>query len=95
MHFLRGNHSQLQPVVGWDGVLNKVNTGSSKAEFSWEIRFLLKFFNVYLLLRNRESEREKAGRRGAERERERESQNPKETPGSELSAQSLTQGSNP
>ena len=32
---------------------------------------------------------------GAERERERETQNPKQAPGSELSAQSPTRGSNP
>ena len=53
-------------------------------------------FNVYLFLRERHSQREtvslKERDRGAERERE--SQNPKQAPGSELSAQSQMQGSN-
>ena len=47
-------------------------------------------FNVYLYLRERE--RERMSRGGAERE---ETQSPKQAPGSELSAQSPTQGSNP
>ena len=46
----------------------------------------LYFFNVDLFLR----ERVRAG----EEQRERETQNPKQAPGSELSAQSPTQGSN-
>ena len=46
------------------------------------------FFNVYLFLRQRETEHERG------RVRERETQNPKRAPGSELSAQSLTRGSN-
>ena len=46
------------------------------------------FFNVYLFLRERESESEQG--RGKERGR----QNPKQAPGSELSAQSPTWGSN-
>ena len=45
-------------------------------------------FNVYLFLRQRETEHEWG------RVRERETQNPKQTPGSELSAQSPKQGSN-
>ena len=48
---------------------------------------LLFFFNVYLFLRQRETENE-------EGERERETQNPKQAPGSELSAQSPMRGSN-
>ena len=48
------------------------------------------FFNVYLFLRERERETEHEWRRG----RERETQNQKQVPGSELSAQSLTGGSN-
>ena len=48
------------------------------------------FFNVYLFLRQTERERE----RHTERGRERETQNLKQAPGSELSAQSRTQGSN-
>ena len=50
------------------------------------------FGNVYLFLRKRERAREMASRGGAERERE--TQSPKQVPGSELSAQSLMQGSN-
>ena len=42
--------------------------------------------------RERERERERMSGGGAERERE--TQNPKQAAGSELSAQSLTQGSN-
>ena len=41
-----------------------------------------------------ESEGETEREQGRGRERERESQNPKQAPGSELSAQSPTQGSN-
>ena len=53
------------------------------------------FFNVYLFLRERETQ--SASRGGAERERERERETPnlKQAPGSELSAQSPRQGSNP
>ena len=50
--------------------------------------FFLIFFNVYLFLRQRETEHEQ------ERVRERETQNLKQAPGSELSAQSPTWGSN-
>ena len=46
------------------------------------------FFNVYLFLRQRERQHEQG------RGRERETQNVKQAPGSELSAQSPTQGSN-
>ena len=45
-------------------------------------------FNIYLYLRVRETERERL------RGRERETQNSKQAPGSELSAQSLTWGLN-
>ena len=48
------------------------------------------FFNVYLFLRDRERASEHEQGRG----RERETQNPKQAPGSELSAQSLMRGSN-
>ena len=53
--------------------------------------YILKiFFNVYLFFeRERETECER------ERGRERETQNPKQAPGSELSAQSPTCGLNP
>ena len=47
------------------------------------------FFNVYLFLRQRETEHERG------RVRERETQNWKQAPGSELSAQSRMRGSNP
>ena len=60
-----------------------------------ELAFLgsLLFFNikknyVYLFLRERECERE-------EGQGERETQNPKQVPGSEPSAQNLMRGSNP
>ena len=46
------------------------------------------FFNVYSFLREREREREREGNRAwPGRGRERETQNPKQAPGSELSAQ--------
>ena len=51
--------------------------------------FFLIFFNVYLFLRERETEHKQG------RGREREIQNLKQAPGSELSAQSLTQDLNP
>ena len=47
------------------------------------------FFNVYLFLRDKETAW------AGEKQRERETQNLKQTPGSELSAQSLTWGLNP
>ena len=50
---------------------------------------LLFFFNVYLFLRQRETEHERG-----EGQRERETQNPKQAPGSELSAQSPMWGLN-
>ena len=43
----------------------------------------------------RERERERQSMRRGEGQRERKTQNPKQAPGSELSAQSLMQGSNP
>ena len=49
------------------------------------------FLKIYLFLRETETEHER-GRGG---ERERETQNPKQDPGSELSAQSPMGGSNP
>ena len=55
---------------------------------SFLFSFLFSFFNVYLFLRQRETDHEQG------RVRERETQNPKQAPGSELSAQSLTRGSN-
>ena len=54
--------------------------------------FFFNFFNVYLFLTERERERERMGGEGAERQRE--TQNPKQAPGSKLSAQSLTRGLN-
>ena len=54
--------------------------------FSSFISFFLIFFNVYLFLRQRETEHEWG------RVRERETQNPKQAPGSEPSAQSPTRG---
>ena len=58
--------------------------------FLFYIIFFIKkiFFNVYLFLRQRETEHEQG------RVRERETQNLKQALGSELSAQSPTQGSN-
>ena len=51
------------------------------------MKLVLKIFNIYLFIRKREPV--------GEVERERETHNLKEAPGSELSAQSLTQGLNP
>ena len=48
------------------------------------------FFNVYLFIFG-----EKETERDGERDRERETQNRKQAPGSQLSAQSPTRGSNP
>ena len=56
--------------------------------FIWLLFFLFFFFNVYLFLRQRETEHERG------RVREGETQNLKQAPGSELSAQSPTRGSN-
>ena len=56
------------------------------------IIYFIKFLkNVYLFLRKRERE----SARGGEEQRERKTQNPKQTPGSELSAQSPMQDSDP
>ena len=61
--------------------------------------FLSYFLNVYLFLTDTHTHThththtQNASRGGAERERE--MQNPKQAPGSELSAQSPTRGSNP
>ena len=55
-----------------------------------QLSFKKNFFNVYLFLRDRE--RQGASRRGAESERE--TQNPKQAPDTELSAQSPLWGSN-
>ena len=52
---------------------------------------LFLIFLIFIFERERERERERAG----EGQREREPQNPKQAPGSELSAQSPTRGSNP
>ena len=52
--------------------------------------FIKNFFYVSLFLRKRERDRVQAG----EGQRKRETQNPKQAPGSELSAQSPTWGSN-
>ena len=56
--------------------------------------FYLKIFNIYLFLRERETEkeRESVSRGGAEREKD--IQNQKQAPGSQLSTQSPTWGSN-
>ena len=51
--------------------------------------FLIFFFKIHSFLRQRETEHERG-----EGKRERETQNPKQAPGSELSAQSLMRGSN-
>ena len=52
--------------------------------------FKKKIFNVYLFLRERESDRAREGKG----QRERETQNLKQAPGSELSAESPMWGSN-
>ena len=64
-------------------------TPFSKAATNVKCETLKKiFFNVYLFLREREREI-------GEGQRETETQNPKQAPGSELSTQSPTWGSNP
>ena len=50
---------------------------------------------MFIFERERKRERESASQGGAERERGRETQNPKQAPGSELSAQGLMWGLNP
>ena len=54
-----------------------------------DLLFFFNFFNVYLFLRQRETKHERG------RVRERETQNLKQAPGSELSAQSPMRGTNP
>ena len=71
--------------------MEKLNKTPSKPELNYYLLglfFFLIFFNVYLFLRPRETEHEQG------RVRERETQNLKQAPGSELSAQSPTKGSN-
>ena len=51
------------------------------------------FFLMFIFERERERERDRA--QVGEGQRERETQNPKQVPGSELSAQNTTQSSNP
>ena len=53
-----------------------------------ELYFVFNFFSVYLFLRERDTEHEQG------RSRERQTQNLKQAPGSELSAQSPMRGSN-
>ena len=67
------------------------NVGLRDSTQSWYVHgvFFFSFLSVYLLLREREAECEQG--KGGERGR----QNPKQASGSELSAQSLTRGSNP
>ena len=62
---------------------------SSFSHLASSFFFFFNFFNVYLLLKEREN------MSGGGAEKERETQNPKEATGSELTAQSPTQGSNP
>ena len=54
------------------------------------------FFNILFIFETeRETEHEQGRVRERETERQRERKNPKQAPGSELSAQSLTRGLNP
>ena len=55
----------------------------------WCYYFFFFFFNIYLFLRQRETQHERG-----QGQRERETQNLKQAPGSELSAQGLMRGSN-
>ena len=73
------------------------NQGCSKHnDLIWDLSraffFFLNFFNVYLFLRERERERERERAPAGEGQRERETQNLKQAPDSERSAQSPTQG---
>ena len=54
---------------------------------------ILNFFLMFIFERERDRERDRA--RAGEGQRERETQNLKQVPGSKLSAQSPTRGSNP
>ena len=74
---------------GWCcwGLSGSTDLGSNPVSFFF---FFFNFFNVYLFLRERKRDTEDEQGRG----RERETQNPKHVPDSELSAQSLTWGSN-
>ena len=68
---------------------NKYPLKTSLVSHFWiPLSFFFIFFNVYSFLRQRQS------MSGGGVERQRETQNPKEPPGSELSAQSPMQGSN-
>ena len=64
--------------MGWEGDEEELGT----------------FLKKCLLLRERERERERELKQGRGRERQRETQNPKQAPSSELSAQSSMQGLN-
>ena len=73
---------------GWDGYVIAARSSQLRV---FLFLFLLIYFNVLMFIFGREKERERAG----EGQRAREIQNPKQAPGSELSAQSPTRGSNP
>ena len=57
--------------------------------FIFKIKILISFLKMFILERKRERKREQVG------EGQREGENLEQAPGSELSAQSLMQGSNP
>ena len=76
-------------VFPWWGAMLSIFPCALAIRMSSFIFFLFFFFNIYLFLRQRETEHERG-----EGQRERETQNLKQTPGSELSAQSLMRGLN-
>ena len=82
-HFARGILTDQPPLLGHYIYDLLYSYNSEKYVLSSPF-----FFNVYLFLRQRETEHERG------RVRERETQNMKQAPGSELSAQSATRGSN-
>ena len=76
------------PTLSREKLLLFITRNQIFMEFRGMVKFLL---NVYLFFRERERERHGVG--GGGESKERETQNPKQVPGLELSAHSLTQGS--
>ena len=94
----RSLHLQMEELaLGPGQSMRLVRTEKLYSQRPADDRFLCPFFlfskifNVYLFIFEKERDRAGAG----EGQRERETQNPKQAPGSEMSAHSPTRGSNP